>query len=140
MTPALKHFDQMGKDLVLERGMLTLYALLEREDELGKWDLVISAPWVKGATIEDMEYVIGKMKKRLAAHERDAITHIILLRPDEPVVQTILRSSRPVASASGIVVKNIRRAYINGMLIKRGYILSANGYSSVMERSSSGQR
>jgi len=128
MTPDLKKFEKLGKDLASDRGDLTLYALLEREDEPGRWDLVVSAPWVQGVTIDGMEYIIDKMKKRLTAQERDSVAHIILLRPEEQTVRNIIRSSHPVTDTLGIIKDDISRAYINGMLITRGYILATNRY------------
>jgi hypothetical protein len=123
----LNKFDEVRKDIEREKKVpFDLYALLEREEEIGKWDLVLSASWINGVTAENMGYVLRKMKKRLTREEQDMVTHIILLRSNEPVVETILQSSQRIIYPSGIIADGIDRTYINGMLINRGYIMSKN--------------
>lgn len=135
MSMELDGFARLGAALIAERGPLRLYALLEREDDLDRWDLVLSAEWVKGVTLEDMGYVMRRMKKFLSQQERDMVAHIILLRQDEPAVKSILDISRPITGISGAVGRDIHRRYVNGMLINQGYILAAGDYSQPAARS-----
>jgi hypothetical protein len=129
MIPDLKPFAQLADEIEDERGPLTLLALLEREDEQDRWDLIVSAPWIAGVTIENIEYILAKMKQYLSPKERESVANIILLRPDEPTVRTIIKGSQPVTSSSRILYPEINLVYINGMLITRGYILATSEYS-----------
>jgi hypothetical protein len=37
-------------EIAAKKGDFTLFALFKRADGLGRWDLVVSAPWLEGST------------------------------------------------------------------------------------------
>lgn len=47
MNSLVEDLLKIEKSLSAEKGAFSLFALFLREDAAGKWDLVISAPWVE---------------------------------------------------------------------------------------------
>jgi HEPN domain-containing protein len=124
----LNNYIELGKEIEKEKGEFTLYALLERENNPNRWDILMAAPWVGEGSLEETRYVVERMSKVLSPEERTAVSQIALLRPDEPVVQEILQRYTPVDRSTGIFYPPLDNIYLNGILILRGYVLFNNAY------------
>jgi hypothetical protein len=120
---SLKKLLAVARDIEKEKGTLTLIAVLKREAALDQWDLIIAAPWVTNANLSELRYVTDKMQKRLTKDEMISIAQVVLLRPEDQVVRQIIGQFHRVDQTSGVLPPT----YLNGMLIERGYILSAQG-------------
>lgn len=92
MKSLIENTRQLGRELSAEKGPFSLFALLLREDAPGKWDLVVSAPWVGADRGTALRLVSAKVKQDLAPAELLAISRIVIVEPDSPEVQAINRS------------------------------------------------
>jgi hypothetical protein len=43
--PIIDRFAEIQKEIAGERGDFVLFAVLEREESPGRWDVVLAAPW-----------------------------------------------------------------------------------------------
>lgn len=100
-----------------ERGPTKLLALLEPEESQGGWDMLLSADWVQGRTLEALDFVLAKMRTVLEPPEYYPFK-ITLLRSNEPFVhafQQFLDDNPQQREFSDI--------NILGLAIKRAYVI-----------------
>jgi hypothetical protein len=88
MTELTEKVLEVERDIAQEKGPFNLYALLEREDLSGRWDLVIAASWAK----EDratLRYLADALKRRLAPAEMTSLSRVVVLDATEDPVRSI---------------------------------------------------
>jgi hypothetical protein len=69
-----------------EHGPILLFALFLREDALGKWDIVVSAPWLSSSERSAYNVVVSKIQALLSASERVQFSRVVILDATDPVV------------------------------------------------------
>jgi len=72
-----------------ERTSFALFGLFLREDAQDKWDLIVSASWLTGDHLKNLEYITGKLKLHLNSSEMTTISRIILLNPEDNFVKNV---------------------------------------------------
>jgi hypothetical protein len=122
MQELLAKLRDLEAEVRRERGDFSLFALLQREDAYGKWDLVVAALWIGDWNIEDLQYLCDKVTARLTERELLSLAFVTIVSPDDEPVQRLIREY-PVSSDEKPV--EIRDWDYNGMAIERGYILTA---------------
>lgn len=88
----LKKYADAGGKIAEAEGPLTLYGLFEREDTPGKFDLVVSAPWL--STGRQSLLHLATYLPHLTAEEGALMGGIVALAPDDAFVQTMNRVVR----------------------------------------------
>jgi len=78
-----------------EKGDFVLFALVQREEGIGLWDLLISAPWLGTKEAEILDFFARKLKETLTTDELMRLSRIVLFPPDDPRVQHILQLVKP---------------------------------------------
>jgi hypothetical protein len=87
-----QHIQQLRDRIIRERGELAFLALFERDDNRGRWDLIIASGDLRDDRLADFTYVADVMKEIMPVEERLEVPRIVLLPPDyEPVVKLIRR-------------------------------------------------
>ena len=89
MKPPLDKLKSIAKEISDDRVELALFALFLREDSENKWDLVVAAPWINTDSIDDINYIAGKLKIYLDDSELLSISRIVLVDLHDPIVQII---------------------------------------------------
>jgi hypothetical protein len=120
MTELIEKFKAIEREIADERGGVVLFALFEREDLPGKWDVVISAPWVDDSRREALDYVIGIAHSRLTREEIISVSKYVLLRPSEEFVREV---NKIVQVEHGLA--EVRDLVVNGMAMTRAYIITS---------------
>lgn len=69
---------KLAESMKADHGDFSLFALMLPEDSGGRWDLVMSAPWL-GDGLSDYEMVAARMKKAMSPAEASAIARIVIL-------------------------------------------------------------
>jgi len=111
------------KDLERESGGVLLFALFLREEALGKWDLLISAPWLDARGLELYEQVTQAVQKQMGDTEITQLSRIVILKSGDPAV-AFLQHLYPVPNGSFIEVANCEPLSDKfGFTIKRAYVL-----------------
>jgi hypothetical protein len=105
----------------LEAGSLVLFALIERDDAPGKWDLVVSVAWAK----ESRKYLLNRIalhvKNNLTWEEKVMLSRILILEPQDPFVRAI---NNRVSIKHGR--DRISNLLVNGIPIKDSYIITSH--------------
>lgn len=120
ISEIVEKLRQIEIELSSEKGNFTLFALIEREDALGKWDVVVSAKWVgkeEKALINDITL---KIYKELSKNEQLMLSRIVVLPPSDPLVLSL--NFGIGAEHSSIKMSNNT---FNGIVIKDAYLITS---------------
>ena len=61
-----------------------------REEASGRWDLVISAPWLEAGKLKALGEFVEKLSDRFGQEEAMSFSRIVTLNSDDPALHTIL--------------------------------------------------
>jgi len=86
-----KHIQNVRRRLIADRGYLIFLALFEREENPGRWDLLISGGGLRADTLADYEYVARVLKAELTTEEMLQLSKFVLLREDYEPAQKLAR-------------------------------------------------
>ena len=103
-----------------EKGPFNLFALFLREDSLNKWDLVVSAPWIKAHDKETYDYIAKHLRSKLLPEEPISISRVALLDEDNPELEKLYRDFSIEHGSFEIINNNFF-----SMLIKHGFIITS---------------
>jgi hypothetical protein len=79
------------KVIAEEKGDFILFAIVQREDGIGLWDLLLSASWFGVKETETLDFIVGKIKEVLTSDEMMLLSRIVLFPQNDPRVQQILQ-------------------------------------------------
>jgi hypothetical protein len=66
-------------DVSKEKGNFSLFVLIQREDALDKWDILVSANWIEQDKQKGMEYLVKKIHKSLDSKEILNLSRVVFL-------------------------------------------------------------
>lgn len=131
-------FGKLEREIAEEKGPLTLFVILLRE-ELGslastssgpatsgtgfltdRWDLIASAPWIYLDKQANFKYFAKKLQSHLGKDSLLSISRIVLLRPDNPVVEAFNQAFNVEHGVLELADTNVF-----GLEIKRAYIITS---------------
>jgi len=87
---------QFMEQVEAQKGRFTLFGVFMREDSPGRWDLVVSAPWLEAGKLKALGEFAEKMSKEFGLEEVMSFSRIVTLNRDDPVLQAILTKVAPV--------------------------------------------
>ena len=105
----------------LEAGALVLFALIEREDAQGKWDLVVSAAWARERQKDLLNRIALEVRNNFTSEEILTLSRILILDTDDPFVRAI---NNIVNVEHGR--ERVSNFFINGVSIKDSYIMTSH--------------
>jgi hypothetical protein len=102
-----------------ERGDFALFALIERDDSIGKWDIVVAAKWIKHKKKGAIETIASQIKTKLTEDEQLALSRIVVLQPDDPFVKSL--------SMVGVMHGNVKLSNnnFNGIFVREAYLITS---------------
>lgn len=86
MKAILEKLKSIVLALEKEHGPILIFALFLREDPFEKWDIVISASWLKWDDVNSYETVSSKLQSALSGPELMQFARVVILGNDDPVV------------------------------------------------------
>jgi hypothetical protein len=95
MKEITEKLNNISKEIISERkeGRLRLFALIARTDLDNKWDILISADWIKkNNSEEELVYIIKKLKKEFSEN-LDFLSRLVLLTPKELFTREIAKAT-----------------------------------------------
>jgi len=119
--PIVDKFVEIEREIASEKGDFVLFALLEREERPGRWDVVAAAPWLGEDKRPALDYIIRKIDSKLSREERGTLSRVVLLDPSDAFVVTV---NRQFAVADG-APKEIARMTLGDVYVTEGYILKS---------------
>jgi len=116
--------EEIAQAIEAERGPFALFGLFRREQSSGKWDLVVSAPWLEKGKLIALGEFVQTLAKEIGEDAVLSFSRIVTLNHDEPPLSAILEE---VGTAPLPVEKQGRDLF--GLPIEYAYILRANANS-----------
>lgn len=105
-----------------EHGPIMIFALFLREDPLGQWDVVVSAPWLDPNNKSSYDTVASKIQKSLNNSELVQISRIVLLETTDPVV-SFLQDKLSITNGGVEEFSGEVLSERFGFTIKKAYVL-----------------
>ena len=105
----------------LETGPLVLFALIERDDAPGKWDLVVSATLSRERHKDLLNRIALQVRNNLKWEEKVILSRILILDPEEPFVRAINNMAN--VEHGRLRVSN---SLVNEISVKDAYIFTSN--------------
>ncbi len=103
-----------------EKGGFLLFALFLREDSPGKWDLLVSAPWISRDKAESLKYLASKVQEALTPEELLLLSRIVLIDDTNPALGAVQRA---IHVEHGMA--EIRDSNFFGLQIKHAYLITS---------------
>jgi hypothetical protein len=115
----IQKYEASAGEIARAFGPFSLFGLFEREDNPGKLDLIVAAPWLKtdrGGLLKIASYL-----PHLTAEEGALIGRIVALEPDTEFVQGM---NRMIQDHAGRALE-IGSASMWGTDISHGYVIAS---------------
>ena len=120
MKHLIDRFLEIEKEISLEKGALSLFALLLREESQNKWDIVLSAPWFSKDKTPMLKYVVSKLKKKLDQEAITNLSRIVLLNYNNPFVLNI---NSVIKTEHGTT--EFKNCQFNNIYVKHAFIITS---------------
>ncbi len=122
MKKILEKLKSVVVDLEHDRGSFLVFALFVREDDPERWDIVVSASWLRSDRIEAYKILAKKIQESLTEAEWLRFSRIVILDQCDPVV-LFLQSAFSIKNG---LVEMVRGNLFSGRFkfsIKHAYLL-----------------
>ena len=119
--PIIDKFVEIEREIAGEKGDFVLFAVLEREERPGRWDVVVAAPWFGEDKKSALNYIIRKIDSKLSREERETLSRVMLLDPSDAFVVTVNRDFRVAEGAP----QDIARMTLADVYVTEGYLLKS---------------
>jgi len=119
ISKVVEKLCQIETEISTEKGNFTLFALIEREDSLGRWDVVVSVKWVGNTEKALINNIASKIHKELTKEEQLMLSRIVVLPPSDPLVQNLNLIGVEHGS------KKLSNNTLNGIVIKEAYLITS---------------
>ncbi len=116
-----KHLQNVRRRILTDRGRLEFLALFERDEEPGRWDLLIAGADLRSDTLADYKYVGRVLMEELTSDEMVQLVKFVLLPDDYEPIQKLLRRVQ-VDNGEPVELENFR---FYEFLIRRALIFHA---------------
>ncbi len=113
-------FQRAEGELSREWGAFSLFALFERSNMIGKWDVALSAPWL-GTDYAAIKWMVENLQWRFTDEEWLKFARVVPLNPEGEFV-TNIGLLYPMEHGQ----KHIPGIVLGGLEINRGIIITAN--------------
>jgi len=121
MNPLLEKLGVMEREVAAEKGAFRFFALFLREESPGKWDLLVSAPWLEANRADGISYLAKQLRARLDIQELLTISRLAFIGEHTPGLQPILQA---VHIQHGCVEMGSSNYF--GLDIKHAYVITAD--------------
>lgn len=118
MDSLIAKLKSIEQRLSKERGRFWLFALLQRDDFPGKWDLLVSGEWLQEKERKSLDHVIAAIEQEFDQDDLLQLSRVVVLNPDNPIVQdltTVFSQEHKLTRIQNIMVNGMH--FIQGVII-----------------------
>jgi hypothetical protein len=119
MSAVAEKLQQIEVEISADKGAFNLFALIEREDSLGKWDIVVAANWIDAERKDLINTIALKIREKLTEDEQLMLSRIVTLSPSD----TLVRSLNMIGVEHGAF--RLSNNSFNGIVIKEAYLITS---------------
>ena len=119
MSLVAEKLQQIEVEISANKGGFNLFALIERDDSFGKWDVVVSARWIGNQEKALINTIASKISETLTENEQIMLSRIVVL----PTSDTFVQNLNLIGVEHGMV--NLSNNTFNGVFIKEAYLITS---------------
>ncbi len=119
MSVVAEKLRQIEVEISADKGDFNLFALIEREDSLNKWDIVVSANWIGSKRKELINRIARKIREKLSGDEQLMLSRIVILSPSDDLV----RNLNMIGVEHGMT--KLFNNNFSGIFIREAYLITA---------------
>lgn len=116
----------LEKEIASEKGPFSLFALFLREESPNRWDLVVSASWIKADEVSALRYMVNNIQSHLNLEESIFISRIIFIDENNPALEAIHRSI-----STEHTITEVRNSIFFGLDIRYAYIITSKRQNQI---------
>ena len=90
MMEYVAKLEEVADTLETKRGPFTLLGLVMREDSPGRWDLVVSSPWLEEGKLKALAAFVEALTSAIGQTAVLSFSRVVTLNHDEPALHAIL--------------------------------------------------
>ncbi len=83
-------FRKAMHEIAAKQGDFTLFALFQRANGLGDWDLVVAAPWLKVGGSRDISKIVDGVVESIGRKPLRYLAQVAVVPEKQPAVKSIL--------------------------------------------------
>lgn len=117
ISDVVEKIRKIEVDISAEKGDFTLFALIQREESFGKWDIVVSADWIKEKEI--LNLIALKLRQNLTESEQLLFSRIVVLQPSDAFVRSLNLINIEHGNAK------LTNNSFNGIYINEAYLITS---------------
>jgi hypothetical protein len=114
--------DRVLHAIEAQRGPFVLAGLFMREDAPGRWDLVVSAPWLQRGKLVALDDFVKRLSDALGQEEVLSLSRVVTLNRKDPALKRILQELGSITQPVEKVGHNLF-----GLPVEHAYVLRAHG-------------
>lgn len=121
VSPLVQKLQDIELRITRDTGPLVLFALIERDDAPGKWDLIVSAAWAKERQKDLLNLIALQVRKNLSWEEKLILSRILILDSQDPFVRAINNTVKVEHGRA-----RVSNSLVNDISIKDAYIITSH--------------
>ena len=116
----VNHFGRLESRVAGQKGEFALFALFQREEAPGRWDLIVSAPWIGTDKNAAVDFFVNEIQSYLGPENLTLLSRIVVVDPDNSAVEAL---NRAVHVEHGNT--EIRDSNLFGLPVKHAIIITS---------------
>ena len=108
------------REIAAKKGQFTLFGLFMRADAPGKWDLVVSAPWLEQGKLKAVSEFTALLSESIGEKSLRELSRVVTLKAGDPALKAVVSA---FSVDDGEV--RVQRSNLFGLEIEDGIILRA---------------
>jgi len=120
MTIDLRRLTAAMHEISDEKGPFTLFGLFMRVESLGRWDLLVSAPWLEEGKLRALGEFVEMLSRTFSQDEILSLSRIVTVNENDPVLAAIL-----TAVSDAALPAELRNQVFHGVPIDEAHVLAA---------------
>lgn len=118
----------LEKEIASEKGPFDLFALFLREESPNRWDLVVSASWIKADEVSALRYMVNNIQSHFNIEESIFISRIIFIDENNPELDNIHKSI-----SMEHTITEVKNSIFFGLDIRHAYIITSKRQDQIAE-------
>ena len=78
------------REIASKKGQFTLFGLFMRADAPGRWDLVVSAPWLEQGKLKALSEFTELLSESIGEKSLSELSRIVTLKPGDPGMKAVM--------------------------------------------------
>ena len=119
ISAVVEKLRQIEIEVSQQKGSFNLFAIVEREDSLGSWDIIVSADWIGNNQKQLVDMIASKIARQMDNNEKLMLSRILILPSSDKFVQSLNLVEIEHGSS------RLTNCTFNGILINEAFLITS---------------